>query len=82
MLQSNIKECLTTVKQVFFSYTNGGILSGYLSLLALHLSGTPSLTPPVLAPLAVYSSTNIYAYPWTGLVIISFTRRKVRKYWQ
>ena len=37
------KEGLTTVKQVFFSFTNGGILSGYLSLLALHLSGFPNL---------------------------------------
>ena len=38
-----IKECLTTVRQVFFSFTSGGILSEYLSLPALHLSGTPSL---------------------------------------
>ena len=27
--REEIKECLTTVKHVFFSYTNGGILSRY-----------------------------------------------------
>ena len=51
------KECLTTVKQVFFAFTNKGILSGYQSLLALHLSGTPSLMTGT-SPL-VYSSTTV-----------------------
>ena len=55
-----IKECLTTVKQVFFSYTNGWILSGFLSLLALHLSGTPTGT----SPLAFYSSTTVYIWDY------------------
>ena len=27
--REEIKDCLTTVKQVFFSYTNGGIISGF-----------------------------------------------------
>ena len=37
------KECFTTVKQVFFSYTTEGYYSEQPDLLALYLSGTPSL---------------------------------------
>ena len=47
--------CQTSI--LFF--TNGGILSGYSSLLALHLSGTPSLKTGT-SPLAVSSSTTVY----------------------
>ena len=50
---------ITTVKQVFVSFTNGGILSGYPSLLALHLSGTPNLKTGT-NPLAVNSKSTIY----------------------
>ena len=47
--------CQTSV----LSFTNGGIFSGYQSLPALLLSGTPCRRP-VLAPLAVNSSTSIH----------------------
>ena len=47
--------CQTSV--LFFS--NGGILSGYLILLTLHLSGIPSLKTGT-SPLAVNSSTTVY----------------------
>ena len=40
---------------------NGGIFSGYQSLLALHLSGTPCLTTGT-SPLAAYTSTTVYIY--------------------
>ena len=45
---------------VLFLY-NGGIFSGYQSLLALYLSGTP-LWRPVLTPLAAYTLTTFYTY--------------------
>ena len=47
--------CQTSV--LFF--ITGGILSGYLSLLALHLSETP-LTGLVLDPVAAFTSTTVY----------------------
>ena len=51
-----IKEGFTTVKQVLY---NEGIFSGYQSLLALYLSGTPSLEtgtrPPSCLQLSIYS---------------------------
>ena len=50
-----IKECFTTVKQVFN-------FSGDLSLLTLYLRGTPSLV------LAVYTSTTIYIQIFTNYI--------------
>ena len=48
--------CQTSV--LFF--TNGGILSGYLSLLALHLIGTPSLKIGTSPPSCQLLDNHLY----------------------
>ena len=69
-----VSPSLTTAKQrstksvLFFIYR--GIPSGYSSLLALHLSGTPSQRTGslVLDPLAVYSLTTVYVCIWNTVL--------------
>ena len=46
---------------MFFSYKTEGYYSGYPSLLASHLSGTPSLTNSS-RPLAAHTSTTVLIY--------------------
>ena len=59
-----------TLRGCVVDFTNGGILSGYQSLL-LHLSGTPSLKTGT-SPLAVNSSTTIYIF-YKNTELLSFT---------
>ena len=67
------KRVLTTVKQVFFLFTNGGILSGYQSLQALHLSGSYSHQTGI-DPLAVETPRQPTLYTgFTGLASLSLS---------
>ena len=55
-----LKECLTTVKQVFFHYKVGSLVD-QRAYKPYTLVGPPAL-PLVLAPLSVYSLTTDYIY--------------------
>ena len=47
---------------MFFSYTNGLILSGYLSLLALQISGTPSLMTGTSPPSCLLLDNHLFIF--------------------
>ena len=64
--REEIKVCLTTVKQVFFSFTNGGILS----LLALHPSETSSLKTITSPPSCQLLDNRLHMSPDSHIKII------------
>ena len=59
--REEIKECFTTVKQVFFSCTMEGYLVDTQAYQPFTLVGPPVLRP-VLDPLNAYTSTTVYIF--------------------
>ena len=59
MGKETIKECFTTIKQVFFSYTTDGFLVDTKAYQPYTLVGPP-VWRPLLAPLAANTSTTVY----------------------
>ena len=70
------KRVLNLVKQVFFLLSAQGSLVDIGAYVALHLGGTP-VKRPVLAPLAVYSSTTIISQMKTSSYSVKLGSNKI-----